>query len=422
MATNAVLNVTIKAQTAEFESGMARVNAHVLTSRGSLSVFAAIAGQATGPLTHLVHAIELVPGPIGLAVAAIYLAREAFDKEAEAIKKNREELEKLHKEAAKGELERQKSSNEFEFGKQAAKMREELAARRKEEDALRHEDLSPSVFSRTGASLALTGLTGAGTQDPVYLAFKRRVQERKFEVDALEQQNNAFEKQMNEAINAHAKVAGASNDRLNTELKYASVADDNIAKMRAMISLEQREYQASFSNYEALKAAGKDQAEIDAARVSTLKEYIKLRHNMTEEMARENKLETPKMDQHLKDLQSFSKSLFENTRLPQEKLVEQIEKIKESFRDGLIDKDTFTRAIENARDVFLHEQEKSEAKGGNRTRQNSRAFGIGSAYVEGLKNREVNDPAEKMVKQQADTNAILRSIEKKTGLNVAIAG
>src|SRR6185312_15509067 len=53
--------------------------AHLLTSRASISVFASVTGVAAGELHHFAHAMELLPGPIGLGVVAFLLFKSALE-------------------------------------------------------------------------------------------------------------------------------------------------------------------------------------------------------------------------------------------------------------------------------------------------------------------------------------------------------
>lgn len=106
------LVVTLTSEQGDFVSGMSKArgeldkfssagdkasghaskfNAHILTSKGAISTFAAATGASAGELRHFLHAFELAPGPIGIAIAAVLALKMAWEHEQEAAKKAHEE-------------------------------------------------------------------------------------------------------------------------------------------------------------------------------------------------------------------------------------------------------------------------------------------------------------------------------------------
>jgi hypothetical protein len=80
---------------AKAEKPLLALNAHMLTSRASLSTMAAVAGTSVGSLRHLAHAFEMFPGPVGLAIAAFISIKEIINSQAEAAKAAAERNEHL---------------------------------------------------------------------------------------------------------------------------------------------------------------------------------------------------------------------------------------------------------------------------------------------------------------------------------------
>lgn len=54
----------------------------------------------------------------------------------------------------------------------------------------------------------------------------------------------------------------------------------------------------------------------------------------------------------MKELEQFARRLFEQTRTDEERFAEQVKRIEEAFREGLIDEDTYRRALEQAQDMI----------------------------------------------------------------------
>ena len=127
------LVVTLTTDQAKFVSGMAeargsvdklgqglngsqehfkKFNMHSLASRHAIGTFAAATGTAVGPLSLLVHAFMLAPGPIGLALAGILAFKEALGLASEEARKAAEQTNKFS-EDIKRALEIGKPENPF---------------------------------------------------------------------------------------------------------------------------------------------------------------------------------------------------------------------------------------------------------------------------------------------------------------------
>lgn len=69
------------------KAGVEEFSGHLENSRGAISVFSGVTGIAAGEMRHFVHAIELAPGPVGAAIAAILVLKAIMDSQAEAAEK-----------------------------------------------------------------------------------------------------------------------------------------------------------------------------------------------------------------------------------------------------------------------------------------------------------------------------------------------
>lgn len=74
---------------------MEEFNAEMLTSRHAIQTFAGLGDVGAAPIMHMVHAFEVLPGPAGLVLGAIFAVKEAFSAYGESIEKAAEEHKKL---------------------------------------------------------------------------------------------------------------------------------------------------------------------------------------------------------------------------------------------------------------------------------------------------------------------------------------
>lgn len=102
VVTQAGNNIKEFAKKAE-EAGQANEQAahHHLSARHALGLVASQTGMATGELMHFYHALHMVPGPLGIALAGVMMLKAAVTEYREKQEKARESLEAFEKVSAK---------------------------------------------------------------------------------------------------------------------------------------------------------------------------------------------------------------------------------------------------------------------------------------------------------------------------------
>lgn len=400
MGTIASLNVAVKATTDQFEGGMRKArnaaketgesvkgfSAEMLTSRASIQTFAGITGAAAGPLGHLVHAFEAFPGPIGLAIGAIFALKEAYEVYEESQKKAIESAEKF----VEGMREVQKITGEISpVGEFADNAERGLDLIRSKQQAIFQD------ISEHGNSYGFD-TQGAKDQIAAFDAERDKLMEVRTPLLALQSVLDEIDEKK-----FHIKLYGGDElpqlkeemDALQEALRHL---DKNTPEFRSLTKhLQSVQLEIEKTKDAANKLASQQTAE-------AAKAAAKADKNVADQFAAS-----------VKAVRDHAREITEAFEDPLDKFKEKVDDLKGLLDQGLIDQATFDKATEAAKDLVT-------TKGNQKSKADSTVKQIDRSLIDVRGLGRSN--AEQLIKspQLEKANEYLKSIAANVG--VAVAG
>lgn len=398
MGTIAAINVAVNADTQNFMNGMDRAakkteefNAKILSSRQSLQTFAGIADVNAGALGHLVHAFEVMPGPIGVVIGAVFALKEAFN-DLEAMAKKSAETQQRAFETLADARKAAGDTKTFEGlagepDKEIQKIEERIKELNKDMAAARESHNPLTIFTFQDTILKDSQIIKNLDQEE-----QRWVQMRSV--------LDSFQNQMEHINRAKLKIDMEGGDKLPLLQKQADLLEHTLPE--AFDPKVARELQRE------LDAVNKEMADIDKHAMKKVAEREK-REEDDAEKALEGK-ENNRFEEAIQKALDNAKKLKEAVETPAEKFEEHMTAAFELFDKGFIDETTLIR--------YQNQQYKEFAKADNKESLSLGAkfeqFDAGRINVAGLAMQSAKK--QEITSQQLDvTNAILTKIAAKYG-------
>jgi hypothetical protein len=413
MSTVATLNLSVTATTESYEKAMKRVQTEMSrveltsgTAGKAINIFAQGLGSAGGPVGSLASSMIQMGPALGAATGGFAILNHVMETASKNAQQNIDnaaayaaimekvgtltgsikapgiftnatdsaissigvELTKLH-----GQFE-VASNDWFQGGTQMRILTEQTELYRKAQEKLLalKADLKPA--------------------DDLNKQFK----DESFNVDAYERDQDPIQ-QMQDKMNVTMRYANRLKEVMNELPRGGEAYTKVLEEWRS-------KYLAALDMQDAIK---KKQEDLADAEKKKLEEIQKKNKEILDKRLKDE-------DAAFKKLSDEAKGIFDATRNPVEKLKEQMEKAGELLQKGMLDPETYNRFAKMQQDSTVKTLDKATTQKDQSAAvmANSERMAL---VVKGAKSKqEVHDPA---IEQ---TNQILRSIEKKFGINKGV--